>query len=208
MYRLGSRDAEADDLNLFYYQHYYYYRKGYDQTRRRVQRGQPPGGHAGSFQQRILSVLVVMAIVGTLVAIGVVIGRGGEQHDAAGPRDNPAPGVLSATPTITATATTVPTATRTLPTPTPDPSTLHTGGLAVVTNLGEAPLRTRDTPGITGTVHIYLREGDVVEIVGGPVAADGYVWWQVQGDEGTGWCAESSDNGTVWLQPHQPEQPE
>jgi hypothetical protein len=40
-----------------------------------------------------------------------------------------------------------------------------------------------------------------VRIREGPVEADGYTWWRIEGQSGAGWSAERSKEGVVWLQP-------
>lgn len=51
-----------------------------------------------------------------------------------------------------------------------------------------ASLNVRSTPGLSGTITTTLSFGTVVTIVGDPVTADGYNWYQVQLANGTtGW---------------------
>ncbi len=51
-------------------------------------------------------------------------------------------------------------------------------------------LNMRDGAGTGYQVIGSLREGTVVEIVGGPKSGNGYTWWQVRTDTGTvGWAA-------------------
>jgi hypothetical protein len=40
-----------------------------------------------------------------------------------------------------------------------------------------------------------------VMIVDGPVVADNYTWWRVEGETGSGWSAERSQEGNLWLIP-------
>jgi len=44
-------------------------------------------------------------------------------------------------------------------------------------------------------------EGEVARILEGPVEADGFTWWKIEGESGTGWSAQQSKEGVVWLQP-------
>ena len=56
--------------------------------------------------------------------------------------------------------------------------TLRRGGFATV---GADLLTVRSRPAITGSVVTQLDQGDIVAIIGGPVAADGYSWYQISG---------------------------
>jgi hypothetical protein len=38
-------------------------------------------------------------------------------------------------------------------------------------------------------------------VVEGPVEADGYTWWRIESDRGTGWSAQQSQDGVEWLKP-------
>jgi len=68
------------------------------------------------------------------------------------------------------------------------------GGLAIGDNVKvtdtSGVLNMREGAGTGFRVIGTLNEGTVVEIVGGPQQADGYIWWQVRTDAGTvGWAA-------------------
>ena len=52
-------------------------------------------------------------------------------------------------------------------------------------------------------VRVSFKEGEQVKIQEGPVQADGYTWWRLEGSSGMGWSAERSPEGVVWLQPTQ-----
>lgn len=229
MYQLGVRDAENDDLNLFYYQHYYYYRQGYDQARRSAQKAQKAAsGEKVSVLpsvQRMMPFLSGLVIVVLLVAVLVLAMRGPGESSSPAVVPTPVPATPQARvveeqqvptteqvqeeteplPTATAVLLVVPTTAAPAQRPTPtvqeEETGLHVGGWAVVANLGQAPLRARSNPGVEGVVQLYLRDGDEVKIIDGPVKADGYTWWRVQGEDGKGWCAETSASGIVWLQP-------
>src|SRR3990172_1668552 len=58
-------------------------------------------------------------------------------------------------------------------------------------------LNMRDTPSLGGEVVKQLKTGSYVEIVDGPVEADGYTWWKIQylDDQSglTGWAVENQD---------------
>lgn len=191
MYERGGGDAEQDDLNLFYYQHYYYYRKGYDEMRRRLRREVP-----GAAPWRIVPLLIVVALA-VAVALGGwywLSGRSAPTIAAAPPTDTPLPATLTPVPTIRLR----PTPTTALPTATPVPA-LAIGVRVRAVNLSGAPLRARVAPGLTRIV-ARIPEGGVATIIEGPVQADGYTWWRLQADQGSGWCAEASPEGEVFLE--------
>jgi hypothetical protein len=62
-------------------------------------------------------------------------------------------------------------------------------------------LRGRSEPGLLAPARVAFREGEELRVLDGPIEADGYVWWQVEGPGGTGWSAEQSPDGVVWLVP-------
>ncbi len=195
MYKLGVRDAEQDDLNLFYYQHYYHYRQGYDQTRR--------GSTRASFTKvlptkwKTPSMIAVAVVV--LIGVGSLIFFGA--HSLFGSQDSD--------PTQVATSETTQPATAASPNGDTGPSpaantnsdgTLQVGAVAYVVNVGQSPLRARRKPGIDQPVEARFPAGTQVEILDGPIEADGYVWWRVEGEEGVGWSAERGADGLVLLE--------
>jgi hypothetical protein len=202
MYALGVRDAEQDSLNLFYYQHYYHYRRGYDRARRNL--------HKADVSPRMVLMrwlpLVSVVLVGALLLVG---GAFVFSHfsEANGPAASQPATSLSQTRTA-ALPTPTPSPTPTpLPTPTPEP-VLHPGGKSRVVNIGSAALRARANPGLGQRVQASFSEGSQVTIVEGPVEADGYTWWRIEGEEGAGWCAEGNpEGGTTWLEPLPDEPP-
>jgi hypothetical protein len=215
MYKLGVRDAEQDDLNLFYYQHYYYYRQGYDQSRR--------GSHgiASSYRawsKRLFPLVAAFLIVAVIVGGGWFVLRmfngdsgtatngtpppsmgvgqsetdtSGESEDTTQPPTSPVIQTSAATTDAQNTPAIIPA------------STMRVGGLAQIVNVGDSPLRARSNPGLDHPIETSFSENVQVEILDGPVEADGYIWWQLAGEEGIGWCAESSPDGLTWLQPLQ-----
>jgi uncharacterized protein YgiM (DUF1202 family) len=64
--------------------------------------------------------------------------------------------------------------------------TLAAGDSAVVI---DGSLNLRDSATLSGNVVAALADGTAVSVVGGPVAADGYTWYQVDTADGTGWVA-------------------
>jgi hypothetical protein len=53
------------------------------------------------------------------------------------------------------------------------------GDIYVITEAGDA-LNVRDQPSLNGSVVVQLNTNGYVEIVDGPVQADGYTWWKVE----------------------------
>ncbi len=196
MYDRGVADAEQDDLNLFYYQHYYHYRRGYDKARRRVKvaRSNLLSGN------RLLIVLAGIMVVAAFV-LASIYGQAGTATSETAPNTRSA---LDASPIRTPRPTATP---RPTSTATPVPATpttaegLRPNGQAQVVNLGGATLLGRSGPGINEPVQTRFAEGSQVTILEGPVEADGYVWWRIENETGSGWSAERSAEGVVWLQP-------
>jgi hypothetical protein len=76
-----------------------------------------------------------------------------------------------------------------------------------VTNVGEAALLARQAPAPEAPVQSRLDEGTLVQILEGPVEAEGYTWWLIQDDAANGgWSAQTSQDGVEWLQPYQEQQ--
>ncbi|CAN5659422.1 hypothetical protein BH23CHL5_BH23CHL5_04240 [soil metagenome] len=97
----------------------------------------------------------------------------------------------TSTPTVQPTEppTAVPTQTMT-PAPqssptTSVPDTLSPGDVVEVTT----SLRLRSTPSTSGGVVAVMPTGMVGTVLGGPVNASGFVWWQIVVPSGTGWAA-------------------
>jgi hypothetical protein len=72
---------------------------------------------------------------------------------------------------------------------------------------GDPPNRVRDNPSLSATQIGSLEPGTMVEILEGPVCADGLVWWKVSEDEWygggvAGWTAEG-DGKEYWLEPQE-----
>jgi hypothetical protein len=194
MYQRGAADAERGELHPFYYQHYYHYRRGYDHTRRRVRGLTVEAGGRGRWVRLTL----------TLVAL-IVVGAGTLWFL----RERSQPSVAALTPAVLATPRALPTAavarTPLFPTITPSslpqPLVLRIDGDAQVANTEGRPLRGRQKPSLTSPPQVGFKEGERVRIREGPVEADGYIWWRVEGPSGVGWSAERSKEGVIWLQP-------
>jgi hypothetical protein len=194
MYERGVADAERGELHPFYYQHYYHYRRGYDQAQRRMRRT-PLSLLNG--RRWLLTIGVVL-----VVALAVVLGsafRGSNAEDLAS-LAAPEVETVAAEPVQPTRTPLFPTA---VPSATPAPivRTLRVGGSAQVANTEGRALRGRAAPGLKAPVRVAFAEGEQVRILEGPVTADGYVWWRVEGQNGAGWAAQQSLEGVVWLVP-------
>lgn len=193
MYRRGVADAERGEPHPFYYEHYYQYRRGYDRTRR--SRGLP-----GGFYDQRRRRLTQLAGLGLALVIGAgafTLWRDRTANSSAARQPNtplaqPAPTPAPTRTPIFATAT---------PQPTPTQPALQVGASAQVSNTQGATLRSRKQPSLDAPTTANFKEGERVKLLEGPVEADGFVWWRIEGASGSGWSAQQSRDGLVWLQP-------
>lgn len=193
MYERGVADAERGESHPFYYQHYYHYRRGYDQARRRLRRS-PAEVLAGWWWIAPAAVAVVLLVV---FVLGNLPGEASEPPLAAAPVVSPSVTPAPTSPTRTPLfPTAVPSAT-----PAPIVLTLAVGGRAQVTNTEGRALRGRAAPGLGAPVRVSFAEGEQVQLLEGPVPADGYIWWRLEGRNGAAWAAQQSLEGVVWLMP-------
>ena len=65
-----------------------------------------------------------------------------------------------------------------------------------VANTGGMGLNLRSGSGLGYSIIAGLPEGTKMSVIGGPVQADGYTWWNITGSYGTGWGARGD-----WLTP-------
>lgn len=78
---------------------------------------------------------------------------------------------------------------------------VHLGDKVVVTVPAGTTLKVRALPGLDGLIERQLPPNTRLDIVEGPVDADGYRWWKVSNANGVlGWAAESGRNER-WLTP-------
>jgi len=86
-------------------------------------------------------------------------------------------------------------------------SRLQAGGQArVMGDVGSSPLRVRSEPEMGNNIITMLPAGKVVDVLEGPVCADGLVFWKVHSaiiPGGTGWIAEGNRT-EYWLEPYKP----
>jgi hypothetical protein len=192
MYRRGVADAAQGEPHPFYYQHYYQYRKGYDRARR--SRGLA-GGYQNLYRQRRVWLLAAAGLV--LAGIAIFFSMRWRSQSAT---------ALPPTPVIAlAAATRPPTRTPIFPTPTSTPTetlaVLQIGAGAQIVNIEGSVLRGRKQPNLKAVATAAFKAGERVRILEGPVDADGFTWWKIEGASGTGWSAQGSKEGVVWLQP-------
>jgi len=191
MYRRGVADAAQGEPHPFYYQHYYQYRKGYDRARRSQ-------GLAGGYQT-----LYRQRRVWLLVAAGIVL-LGGAIFFSMRMRSQAATVPTSMPASALAVPTRLPTRTPIFPTPTLEPTkapaVLQIGAAAQIVNT-EGTLRGRKQPNLKAAAIAAFKAGEHVRILEGPIEADGFTWWKIEGASGTGWSAQQSKDGVVWLQP-------
>ncbi len=192
MYERGALDAERDELNAFYYQHYYYYRKGYDGTRRRLRRSTTPG-----VESRPRAIWLAISLV-----LVIVVGSGAwllrERFDPVAAL----PLTPIARPPLQTSPRPSPRPTLTQPAASPTPiavPVLAVGRRARVANLNGAPLRARANPGVNQPIVARIAEGSEVTLLEGPTQADGYIWWRIEGEAGSGWSAQGNPEGTVFF---------
>jgi Protein of unknown function (DUF3160)/Bacterial SH3 domain len=86
----------------------------------------------------------------------------------------------------------------------------RTGDIYIITKAGDQ-LNVRDQPSTTGAVITQLKTGDYVEIVDGPIQANGYTWWKFKvyawtsDVETTGWAVEDQE---WYVRSYRPDQPQ
>jgi len=192
MYRRGVADAAQGEPHPFYYQHYYQYRKGYDRARR--SRGLA-SGYQNLYRQRRVWLMAAAGIA--LAGIALFFFVRWRSLPATASTPTPAPVLLA--------ATRLPTRTPIFPTPIPipteTPAVLRVGAGAQVVNIEGSVLRGRQEPNLKAKATAAFKAGARVRILEGPVESDGFIWWKIEGESGTGWSAQQSKEGVVWLQP-------
>ena len=95
--------------------------------------------------------------------------------------------VLSPTPVPTV-AVGVPLATAT---PAPAAGAIGVGQRVRVAGTDQEGIRLRSEPGVDYATLVIVEEGVELDVLDGPQEADGYLWWQLEMDDGTvGWAVE------------------
>lgn len=74
------------------------------------------------------------------------------------------------------------------------PPRMQVGDVGRVSLDDPRPLRVRSLPNLQGEIVTELQPGVQFDVIGGPICADGYIWWNitVQGSDLTGWSAEGT----------------
>lgn len=85
-----------------------------------------------------------------------------------------------------------------------DSNELRVGRYAEVFVTDDEGLSLQPQPGLHFKRLEFMPSGSIVEIIGGPQDADGYIWWQVRSATGKeGWAVEGAD-GLITLVPYSP----
>lgn len=191
MYERGVADAYRGIPHPFYYQNFEPYRQAYDRTRQRMlKKSTLP---MLTLQRLALNGLFVIAVIGVVSAIWYFT-----TTTVITPQLPPSPPKIL--PTL-APSKRMALATATLIPPTAEPLILKKGGRALIQQTGQNPLRVRVSPSVDAKIIAYMHDDEVVEIIAGPILADGYVWWQIKGTASNGWSAESNNQGVIWIVP-------
>lgn len=136
-------------------------------------------------------IIVSIFVIGLAIALSLQSPAPAVVPTAPAANPSPLPTELAATaPPATSPepATTVVTAPAATVAPSPSPEGLAIGRTAIVS--AEIPaLNVRVQPSIASVITLVLAPGTQVEIIGGPVEAEGRVWWQVRSAGIEGWCA-------------------
>ena len=191
MYERGVADAHRGEANPTFYHQYEPYRRAYDQTRLHMRKTGTM--HSVDVPRVGLNLLLVVAMV--VIAIGVYYFTTKGVFVAT--KIKPTVVIL---PTLPA-AQQLSYATNTPLPATPEPLALKKGAYAVIQNTNGNPLRVRISPSTNAKVAAYMRDNEAVQVLEGPILADGFVWWQISGVSGTGWSAEHNNKGVVWIIP-------
>lgn len=72
-----------------------------------------------------------------------------------------------------------------------------TATVVTVANTGGYGLQLRNSASTSGALITTLPDGATMDVIGGPIQADGYTWWNLAGTYGTGWSAVGD-----WLTPN------
>lgn len=86
------------------------------------------------------------------------------------------------------------------PCPDAPSSRLKVGDIAYVTKDPAVPNRVRKEANLEAEILGLVNPGASVRITGGPTCAEGWVWWQVENADFSGWTSEG-DKETYWLVP-------
>jgi hypothetical protein len=82
-------------------------------------------------------------------------------------------------PTPTASPTPLPSSSQAAPTP-PGNSSIVVGNYVEVSGTGGEGLRLHESAGVSSKVNYVAIESELFLVTGGPIEADGYVWWELE----------------------------
>lgn len=156
---------------------------------------QMPRVYGGHPLLRLWYVPVGLVLAGA-VAFGVVwfagLFTGGGSTPAATATPPPTLAAATGTTPLPAAATTTgqPATTSSSPAATTGPGKFTAGEALVVTGTAPDCLNVRTGPAITNPAIVCLADGEKVTVTGGPEAAGGLTWWQVNTKLGEGWAAQ------------------
>lgn len=74
--------------------------------------------------------------------------------------------------------------------PPPSSGTIAIGSTVIVANSGGTGVNFRSEPSTDSDIVDVLLDGTEMTVIDGPLDAEGYTWWQVEGDAGTGWLVQ------------------
>jgi hypothetical protein len=166
------------------------------------QRGRPPTDGAPAWVVG-LGIGALVAVIILLIVAFVFSRR------SAAPEPTPTANVVTPTATLAprptntlvaaATVTGEAQVTEEAPATAPPSNVISVGGYARVA--ADAGLSFRQQPSTNAPLIIVLDPGTVLEVIGGPQEADGYVWWQLRAQDGReGWSAAGAGQD-VFLEP-------
>jgi SH3 domain-containing protein len=73
-------------------------------------------------------------------------------------------------------------------------SIITVDSVAMISTTGGDRLNMRDSPNLSGNVIARVESGARIVIIAGPVAADGFIWWEIRLSTGqTGWVVERAE---------------
>jgi hypothetical protein len=75
------------------------------------------------------------------------------------------------------------------------------GQLGIVDDNTPLPNRLRSQPSLSGRQLDTIPVGEIFSVIGGPVCADGYWWWEVDYSGTSGWTAEGT-GGEYYIRPY------
>jgi len=67
---------------------------------------------------------------------------------------------------------------------------MYNGAIVAVANTGGTGVNMRDSASVDGGIVAVVLDGTEMTIVGEPVEADGFIWWPVEGEVGSGFIVE------------------